>query len=213
LTFRWCHGDVINFTRVLVRGRETSTSHRLSFWGAVCYLLWELSFSCFFIVLSQKKLWVLCVWCWILLVALWKLYRKMRPISWEKEQNIIALIEKGRSSREIIKSVGLAQSTVNRVRKRLSTSVALSKGGRPKVLTKWEKCYASRVVTVGGLETATEASKVLWREMGVKMCDNTLRNALREQRLSSFTKLRSMLWVGRTSKTYFILLKCTKIGL
>jgi hypothetical protein len=46
------------------------------------------------------------------------------------------------------------------------------------------------VVTVGGLETATKASKVLRREMGVKMCDNTLRNALREQGLSSFTKVK-----------------------
>ena len=85
----------------------------------------------------------------------------MRPISWEKEQNILALIEKGRSSRKIAKSVGFAQSTVNKVRTRLSTSVALSKEARPKVLTKWEKRYASRLFTVGGLESATEASKVL----------------------------------------------------
>ena len=94
-------------------------------------------------------------------VSLWRLCRKMRPISQEKEKNIVALIEKGRSSREIAKSVGLAQSTINRVRKRLSTSVALSKGGRPKVLTEWEKRYGSRLLIVGGLETATEASKVL----------------------------------------------------
>jgi transposase len=59
----------------------------------------------------------------------------MRPISREKEQNIVALIEKGRSSREIAKSVGLAQSTINRVRKRFSKNVALSKGGHPNVLT------------------------------------------------------------------------------
>ena len=53
--------------------------------------------------------------------------RKMKPISGEKEQNIVALIEKGSSSRENAKSAGLVQSTVNRVRKMLSTSVALSK--------------------------------------------------------------------------------------
>ena len=94
-------------------------------------------------------------------VSLWRLCRKMRPISQGKEKNIVALIEKGRSSREIAKSVSLAQSIVHRVRKRLSTSVALSKGGCPKVLIEWEKCYASWIVTVGGLETATEASKVL----------------------------------------------------
>ena len=61
------------------------------------------------------------------------LYRKMRPISRQKEQNIVALIKKGMSSREIAKSVGLVQSTINRVRRRLSTSVALSKGGRPNI--------------------------------------------------------------------------------
>ena len=81
----------------------------------------------------------------------------MRPMSREKEQIIVGLIQKGRSNREIAKSVGLAQSTVNGVRKRLCTSVAFSKGGRPKVLTEWEKCYASRLVVVGGLETATKA--------------------------------------------------------
>jgi FixJ family two-component response regulator len=68
-------------------------------------------------------------------VALWRLFKKMRPNSREKEKNIVALIEKGRSSREIANSVGLAQPIVNRVRKMLSTSVALSKRGRPKVLT------------------------------------------------------------------------------
>ena len=50
----------------------------------------------------------------------------MRPTSRETEKNIVALIEKGKSSREIAKSVDLAQSIVNRVRKKLSTSVALS---------------------------------------------------------------------------------------
>ena len=87
----------------------------------------------------------------------------MIPISREKEQNIVALIEKGRNNREIANSAGLAQSTINKVRKRLSTSVALSKGGRSKVITEWEKRYASRLVTIGGLETAIEASEVLRR--------------------------------------------------
>ena len=68
---------------------------------------------------------------------------------------------KKQSNREIAKSVGLAQSIVNRVRKRLSTNVALSKGGRSKVLMEWVKCYASQLVIVEGVETATEAIKVL----------------------------------------------------
>ena len=84
----------------------------------------------------------------------------MRSISREKEKNVVALIEKRRSRREIAKTIGLAQSIVNRVRKRLSTNVALSKGGCPKVLMEWKKPYASWLVTVGGIETTTKATKV-----------------------------------------------------
>jgi len=78
----------------------------------------------------------------------------MRPISRETKQNIVALIEKRRNNREIAKSVGLVQSTINRMRKRLSMSIALSKGGCSKVLIEWEKSYALGLITVGGLEIA-----------------------------------------------------------
>ena len=75
--------------------------------------------------------------CCVLLVTLKRFCRKIRSISLEKEKSIVALIKKGRSIREIAKSIGLAQSIINRMRKRLSTNVALSRGGRPKVLTEW----------------------------------------------------------------------------
>ena len=61
----------------------------------------------------------------------------MRPISKDKEDNIVALIEKGNSSREITRSLGLSQSTANRVRKRHSHNLDFSKGGRSKVRTEW----------------------------------------------------------------------------
>ena len=63
--------------------------------------------------------------------------------------------------------MGFGTITVNKVRKRLSTSVALSKGGRSKVLTEWEKRYASRLVTVGSLET-TICSKSASKRDGCK---------------------------------------------
>lgn len=127
----------------------------------------------------------------------------MRPISRDKEANILALIEKGNSSRKIARSLGLSQSTVNRVRKRHSHNLDLSKGGRPRVLTEQEKRYASRLVTVGGLETATEVAKVIRRETGVEMCDNTLRNALREQGLSSSKKIKKPFLSEKNIKARF----------
>jgi len=101
------------------------------------------------------------------------------------------LIEKERSSREIVEIVGLSQSIINRVRKQLSCNLELSKRGHPKVLIEWEKWYASCLVIASGLETTTKATKVLKRETSIEMCDNTLRNVLREQGLSSIIKVEN----------------------
>ena len=125
-------------------------------------------FFCFFFVLSPKKI-GFCVYRVEYFLWLCGGCIEMRPISQEKEQNVVALIEKGRNNIKNAKSVGLAQSTINRVRKRLSTSVALFNWGRLKVLTEWKKRFASHLVIVGCLETATEAWKMLWREMGVNI--------------------------------------------
>ena len=52
----------------------------------------------------------------------------------EKKENIVSLVEKGNSSRKIARRLGLSQSTVNRVRKRQSHNLDLSKEGHPEVL-------------------------------------------------------------------------------
>ena len=87
--------------------------------------------------------------------------------------------------------------------KEASYECTLSKEGRPKVLTKWEKRYASWLVTVGGCEKTTKTSKVLRREMGVKMCDNTLRNALREEGVFSFKKMKKLALSWKNIKDKF----------
>jgi len=70
------------------------------------------------------------------------------------------LIEKEKSNREIAESVGLSQSIVDRVNlKQLSHNVELSKEGCPKVIIEWKKWYASCLVPIGGMKTATKATK------------------------------------------------------
>lgn len=45
------------------------------------------------------------------------------------------------------------------------------------------------MVIVGDLESTTEGIRVLKKETRVEMCNNTLTNALREERLSIFAKV------------------------
>lgn len=113
----------------------------------------------------------------------------MKPISREKETNIVALLMKGKSTREVAKSLGFAQSTVNRVRKKHCSSLELPKRGRREILSASEKKLALRLVTVGGLETATEVANLLRVNREVGFCDNTLRKALRDGGLKAFEKM------------------------
>jgi DNA-binding CsgD family transcriptional regulator len=49
----------------------------------------------------------------------------MKPILREKEVDIVALLIKGKSKREVAKSLGFSQSTMNRVRKNHCNSLEL----------------------------------------------------------------------------------------
>jgi transposase len=49
----------------------------------------------------------------------------MKPISRKKEVGIVALLIKGKSTREIAKPLGFSQSTVNRVKKKHCSSIEL----------------------------------------------------------------------------------------
>jgi hypothetical protein len=85
--------------------------------------------------------------------------------------------------------LGFSQSTMNRVRRKHCSSLELPQRGHREILTPLEKRLAVRLVTIGGLETAVEAAKVLRVDMEVGFCDNTLRNALRDVGLRACEKI------------------------
>ena len=104
-------------------------------------------------------------------------------------RDIVGLLMKGKSIRVVAKSLGFSQSTVNIVRKKHCSNLELPKRGVPKILTTSERRRAMRLVTVGGLETAIHAAKVLREGREVGLCDNTLRSALRDARFSFCEKI------------------------
>jgi transposase len=113
----------------------------------------------------------------------------MKPILKEKEADIVALLIKGKSTREVAKSLDFLESTVNRVRKKHCSSLELPPRDCKEILTTLEKRLAVRLVTVGGLEMVVEAIKVLRVDRDVGYCDNTLRNALRDVGLRASEKI------------------------
>jgi transposase-like protein len=113
----------------------------------------------------------------------------MKPISREKKADIVALLIKGKSTKEVAKSLGFSQSTMNRVRRKHSSSLELPQRGRREILIASEKRLVLYLVTVRRLETTVEAAKVLRVNREVGFCDNTLRNALTDVGLGACEKI------------------------
>ena len=81
----------------------------------------------------------------------------VRPLSQGKQQNVLSLLQKGCSVREIAKSLHVGKSSVQRLRRKHFPEAKLSIGGRPCKLTSAmeRSCVAS--VTRGKVSTAREA--------------------------------------------------------
>jgi hypothetical protein len=78
---------------------------------------------------------------------------------------------------------------VNRIKKKHFENIIMPRRGRPQVLIIWEKRYAVRLVLVGGLDSAVEATRELKSALGIEVCFETMRNALREASLGSTAKV------------------------
>jgi transposase len=113
----------------------------------------------------------------------------MKPISKTKEADIVTLLIKGKSTREVAKSLDFSQSTMNRMRRKHSSSLELPPRSHRETLTTSEKRLAVRLVTIGGLKMAVEAAKVLRVDREVGFCDNTLQHALRDVGLRGCEKI------------------------
>ena len=83
----------------------------------------------------------------------------VRPLSQGKQQNVLSLLQKGCSVREIAKSLHVGKSSVQRLRKKHFPDAELSVGGRPRKLTSAMEWSCVTSVTRGKVSTAREATK------------------------------------------------------
>jgi hypothetical protein len=91
----------------------------------------------------------------------------MKPISYEKEVDIVAFLKKQMSSREVTTVIGFSQFKVNRIMKKHFENILMPRGSCPQALTTWEKQYANCLVPVGRLDTIVEATRELKSALGV----------------------------------------------
>ena len=112
----------------------------------------------------------------------------MRAISNQLHDDILAMIDKGLSDRQIAKSKSVGRSTVQRIRRDKRLDAVHQKYGRPSSLTTRDRQFLVRAVTVKGNKTAVQANQVLCSELGTVVSDATVRRALKKKGLEAEVK-------------------------
>ena len=112
----------------------------------------------------------------------------VRPLSQGKQQNVLSLLQKGCSVREIAKSLQVGKSSVQRLRKKHFPDAKLSVGSRPRKLTSAMERSCVTSVTRGRVSTAREATKQVHEVFGVQVSEVTVRRGLCRAGLQSHVK-------------------------
>ena len=112
----------------------------------------------------------------------------MKPISEEKRNAIISLLDKSLSARKIEPQLKVGRRTVDKVRAEARPEVPKSRGGRPAKLTAADKRWLVRNVTSGKADDATELRQELKNVMKIDVSDDTVRRALKQAGLKAAVK-------------------------
>lgn len=117
----------------------------------------------------------------------------MRAIPTQKFNDVVNLIEKGLSLREIARRVGVGRSTVARIRKESGIHAANGSGGRPKIINPTLQRLLVRSLTSGAIDTAAAAHRELRNRHSINVGYQTVRNVLKKSGLVAAKKVKKPL--------------------
>uniref|UniRef100_A0A3B5QUP0 Transposase Tc1-like domain-containing protein n=1 Tax=Xiphophorus maculatus TaxID=8083 RepID=A0A3B5QUP0_XIPMA len=105
-----------------------------------------------------------------------------REMSLETKERIVKLLEEGNPSRMVAKDVGCSQSAVSKIwtkYKQHGMVVKAKRTGRPRKTSKRQDKQL-KAICLENRKSTTKQMKHKWEEVGVNVCDRTVRNRLEE---------------------------------
>lgn len=102
----------------------------------------------------------------------------MRQLSDIIKKQVIELLEKGLSERQIAKKVGISNFSVNKIRNESKNQIPMAKHGRVSKLSSRDRLFCVRQVTLNCKSNAVEVKKALEYELGKQVSASTVRRSL-----------------------------------
>src|SRR5258708_19248892 len=114
----------------------------------------------------------------------------MKSISQQTGNDILSLLDQGKSWQKIALETGVHYSTVSKLCSQLRSALPKAQGGRPSKLNSTTICHAIQIISTGRADTATQVTKSLQETLPESVSVQTVRRALKKTRLKAVVKAK-----------------------
>ncbi|KZT01662.1 uncharacterized protein LAESUDRAFT_795606 [Laetiporus sulphureus 93-53] len=120
-----------------------------------------------------------------------------KAVATETVNHVIALLQNGKSLREIEALTGLHYSTISKLRSTHCPTISKAKGGRPSLLSTANLHYATRLIGTGKATTSPAVARALGDVTGRVVNAETVRRGLKKAGMKAVVKRRRPLLAAR----------------
>src|SRR5258708_14134013 len=114
----------------------------------------------------------------------------MKSISQQTQNNILTLLDQGKSCRKIALEIGVYYSTVSRLRSQHHSTIPKALGGRPSEPNFTTICHAICIISTGRADTAAQVEKSLQETFPEPVSSQTIRRAIKKTGLKAVVKAK-----------------------
>ena len=104
----------------------------------------------------------------------------MRPTTRSLVKQTLQLLKEGKSIRQVASHVGISKTTVHDISKSLPSDRPMRRAGRPKKVDRRNALYIRLLFHRGRISSASEATRGYNETHANRVCENTIRQALRD---------------------------------
>src|SRR5258705_678854 len=114
----------------------------------------------------------------------------MKSISQQTCNDILSLLDQGKSCRKIALETGVHYSTVSKLRSQLRSALPKAQGGQPSKLNSTTICNVIQIISTGSADTATQVTKSLQETLPESVSVQTVQRALKKTGLKAVVKAK-----------------------
>src|SRR5258708_27466071 len=137
----------------------------------------------------------------------------MKSISQQTQNDIISLLEQGKSCRQIAQEIGVHYSTVSKFHLKLNFTPPKGKGGHPSKLTPTVIHHSICIISIGKADTAVDVTKSLQETFPGTISASTVRRGLKKSGLKAVVKTKALFFPNVIIERGLILPKPMNTGL